>query len=306
MSKLKQLENKFKKGLIKKEDYIKRMHDLHIVLWDYLDFIQDKNIGSIEISKEQILFKTKDGIKIVCDVGDERIAPIEVLNFGDYEAAELRMMRRFLKKDSIMLDIGANIGWYCLNLAKDVSKGRVLAFEPIPKTYDCLKKNIAINGIKNVELYNFGRADKKGDLVFYYNPKLSGASSLRNLHEERKKIKIKCRVKKMDDFINKRIPKIDFIKCDVEGAEIFVVKGGIKTIKKHLPILFLEMLRKWSAKFNYHPNDIIKILSAIGYKCYYIRNNKLVEIKEINEETIATNFYFLHAKKHNNLLKDLT
>lgn len=305
MSKLKQLENEFKNGLIEKEVYIRKMHDLHRVLWAYLEFIQDKNIDSIEISREQILFKTKDAIKMICDSEDERIIPIEILNFGDHEKDELQMIRRFLKKDSIVLDIGANIGWYSLNLAKDVPEGCIMAFEPIPKTYQYLKKNIAINGIKNVELYNFGLSDKEGESVFYYDSTLSGAASLRDLHEDREKIKVKCRVKRIDDFINGISPKIDFIKCDVEGAEIFVIKGGLKTIKRHLPILFLEMLRKWSAKFECHPNDVIKILSNIGYESYYVSNTKLVRIKEVDEETIATNFYFIHPEKHNNLLKGL-
>lgn len=305
MSKLRQLENEFKNGLIKKEDYIRTMHDLHMVLWDYFDFIQDKNIDSIEISREQILLKTKAGIKMVCDAEDERIIPIEILNFGDYETDEIQMIRRFLKKDSVIIDIGAHIGWYCLNLAKSLPEGRIIAFEPIPRTYEHLKKNIAINGVKNVELYNFGFSDKEEELPFYYDPKLSVAASLRNLHEDREKIMIKCVMKRMDDFIDKVTSKIDFIKCDVEGAEILVIKGGLKTISKTLPVMFLEMLRKWSAKYGYHPNEIIKILSDIGYECYYINDAKLVNIKEIDEETIATNFYFIHPKKHNSLLRCL-
>lgn len=302
MSKLRKLEKKFKKGLIKKENYIREMHNLHLVLWDYLEFIRDKNIDSIEISGKQILFKTKEGVKMICDIKDERAAPIEILNFKDYEPNEIKMIRKFLRKNSILLDVGANIGWYSSTLAVNVPKGRILAFEPVPKTYRYLKKNIAINNIKNVRLYNFGLSDKKGEGVFYYEQKLSGATSLRNLHENRKKIKIKCKLKRLDDFINKIISRIDFIKCDVEGAEIFVIKGGIETIKKYLPILFLEMLRKWSAKYEYHPNDIIKILSEIGYNCYFVQKCALIKIKEINQKTTATNFYFLHNKKHKNLL----
>lgn len=305
MNKLKKIEKNFKKGFIKKENYIQEMHNLHLILWDYIEFIKNKNIDSIKISRKQIFFRTKEGIKMICDIEDERAAPIEILNFKNYEPNELKMMRKILKKDSILLDIGANIGWYCLNLAGNVSKGHIFAFEPIPKTYKFLKKNIALNNIKNVKLYNFGLSDKNGEEIFYYDPKLSGAASLRKLHKNRKKIKIKCRLKKLDGFINKITPRIDFIKCDVEGAEIFVVKGGLKTIKKYLPILFLEMLRKWSAKFNYHPNDIIKILKEIGYSCYYVKNNKLINIKKINEKTIATNFYFFHKIKHKNLLKKM-
>lgn len=303
-NRLRYFENEFKKGSLKKDKYINKMHDLHVLLWNYLDFIKDKNVDSIKITEENLVLKTRSGIKMICDPEDERSIPIEILNFGDYESSEIRMMHRFLKMDSILLDIGANIGWCSLNLSRAVPKGRILAFEPLPKTYDYLRRNIEINGVKNIEKYNFGFSDKKGNFILYYNPKLSVATSLQRLYDEKEVVPIKCKLKKLDDFAKeKSLSKIDFIKCDIEGAEIHAIKGGLVTIEKTLPVIFLEMLRKWSAKFGYHPNDIIKILSDIGYKCYFIKNMKLVEIKEVKEDTISTNFYFLHPKKHATFLK---
>ncbi len=87
--------------------------------------------------------------------------------------------------------------------------------------------------------------------------------------------------------------KLDFIKCDVEGAELLTFQGGLKTITKYKPIVFTEMLRKWSAKFNYHPNEIIELFKDIGYGCYFVVNDKLHEIKMMTDETIETNFFFL-------------
>ena len=304
MNKLRQLEEKFKKGQIKKPEYIEKMHDLHLVLWDYFDFIQDRNISSIEISQERIIFKTKDGIKMLGEREDKRINPIEILNFGDCEADELRAARKFLKKDSIVLDIGANIGWHCLSLSENVPKGQIIAFEPSPKTFVILKNNIVINDVKNVKLYNFAISDKQKERLFYYYPTESGSSSFMDLHSDIKRKKIRSKTKRLDDFIGRIVSKIDFIKCDVEGAEIFVIKGALKTIKKNLPVLLLEMLRKWSAKFGYHPNDIIKILSNIGYKCFFLKNGELIEIKKVAEKTKATNFFFLHFQKHRRFLKN--
>src|SRR6266404_5364081 len=114
MNKLQQLQYRFKKGLIKKEDYIKKMHNLHAVLWEYADFLKNKNISAIKILPSDVIFETKSGIKLICNSKDERMTPMEILNFDDYEKEELAMMRKFLKKDSVVLDIGANIGWYTL------------------------------------------------------------------------------------------------------------------------------------------------------------------------------------------------
>lgn len=303
---LKKLSGKFKKGQIDKDSYVRRMHDIHKALWEYRDFIRDKNLNSIKISKDHVTFTTKDGVTMMCDPEDKRTVPLEILNFGDYEMIEMRMIRKFLNKDSIIIDIGANIGWYSLNLSKYIPHGRIIAFEPIPGIFKHLKKNIELNNIVNVEAQNFGLSNKTGVLEFYYDPKFTAATSLRNLHENEKLKKIRCRVRRLDDFILQATPRIDFIKCDVEGAELFVIKGALETLKKTRPVLFLEMLRKWSAKFGYHPNEIIDLLGSIGYHCYYPKHDRLVKIAKVNERTKATNFYFLNPKKHAKFIKELS
>ena len=306
ISQLKKLEALFLKGHLKKEEYIKKMYIIHNILWSYQEFIENKNIESIEISRSRVKFTTRTGIEMVCDPSDERSTPLVILDFGDYEKYELQMMRKFIKKNSLILDIGANLGWYCLNLSKNIPKGLIMAFEPIPKTFEYLKKNIQLNNINNVKLYNFGLLDKKATLEFCYFPKISGAASLKALYKDRNKQKIKCKVRRLDDFIFGMSRRVDFIKCDVEGAEIFVIRGALKTLKKMKPVLFLEMLRKWSAKFGYHPNEIITLLSNIGYDCFYVRKDKLVRIRAMDEQTVATNYFFLHRDKHKKYIRRLS
>ena len=303
MSGLRRLLNQFKKGSLSKASYIRKMHDIHRILWDYSDFIQDKNISFIKISKDQVSFTTQNGIGIICDLDDQRATPIEILNFYDYESDQLRMMRKFLNPRSIILDIGANIGWYSLNLSKYVPAGRIIAFEPIAKTFELLKKNIRLNGVTNVELRNIGLSDKKGTFEFYYNPRLTGAASLRDLGIGAGKKKIRCKVKRLDDIADTLPSRIDFIKCDVEGAELFVIRGALDILKKTKPVLFLEMLRKWSAKFGYHPNDMIDLLKTVDYGCYLVKSNRLFRISKVTNKTKETNFYFLNNKKHARFIK---
>jgi len=112
-------------------------------------------------------------------------------------------------------------------------------------------------------------------------------------------------VRKLDNFISERKLKVDFIKCDVEGAELFVFKGGIETIKIHKPIILAEMLRKWATNFNYHPNEIIELLSDIGYRCFTAKGEKLIEFFTMDEKTVETTFFFLHSVKHNSKINSL-
>lgn len=306
MNKLVEIEKQYNTGRFSKKAYINLMHKRHLVFWEYLDFIKNKNIAEIEINQNQVILKTKNGIRLICDSLDKRHIFMEILNFGDYDPVELQMIKRFLKKDSVVLDIGANIGWYAINLSKSVPQGRIIAFEPIPKTYGNLIKNIALNGLGNIKTYNTGLSKKAGYFNFYYNRNYTGASSLVDIINAQDVALVKCRVEKLDDFLKKsKIRQVDFIKCDVEGAEKLVIQGGLEAIKQNRPIIFIELLRKWSAKFNYHPNSVISMLKEIGYGCYVINKTKLKKIKEIIETTRHTNFCFLHINKHSKLLSRL-
>ncbi len=306
MNNLMEIEKQYKAGRFSKRAYINLMHKRHLAFCEYLELIKNKNIASIEINQDQIILKTKDGIRLICDPLDKRHIFKEILNFGDYESVELKMIKRFLKEDSVVLDIGANIGWYSINLSKSVPQGRIISFEPMPRTYDYLNMNINLNQMRNIKTYNIGLSNNAGYFSFYYNRNYTGATSLVDIIKEDNVVIVKCRVEKLDGFLMKtKIKRVDFIKCDVEGAEKFVIEGGLETIKRDKPIIFIELLRKWSAKFNYHPNSVINILNKNGYGCYIINKTKLKKIIKITENTQHTNFCFLHLNKHSKLLSRL-
>jgi hypothetical protein len=96
---------------------------------------------------------------------------------------------------------------------------------------------------------------------------------------------------------------VDFIKCDVEGAEKFVFEGAVEMLRRDRPIVYTEMLRKWAAKFDYHPNQIIKFFADLGYLCYVVNDGFLQELKIMDDTTIQTNFFFLHTVNHRQKIK---
>jgi hypothetical protein len=113
---------------------------------------------------------------------------------------------------------------------------------------------------------------------------------------------IVCQLDTLDHFIQEHPLHLDFIKCDVEGAELLVLQGGLEAMKKHRPFVFVELLRKWSAKFNYHPNDYLKTMRDLGYQCVVLEGSHAVLCEEVTESTVQTNYFFLHGEKHRNLL----
>lgn len=301
---LKQLENKYRNGEIAKHEYIQCMHDIHKMLFEYSAFIKNKDIKKIEIEDDQVVMITRENeIKLLCDEFDHRIVPIEILNFNFYEKDEINFILRLIKENTRILDIGANIGWYSLKLAKNINNVEILAFEPIPKTFEYLKKNIDLNHVSNIKTFNYGFSDEEKNIAFYYYPEGSCNASAVNLSEREDVDKIICKLTTLDKFVENENIFVDFIKCDVEGSELFVFKGGIEAIKRDKPIIFTELLRKWAAKFNYHPNDVISLLKENGYRCFTIKNGALIEVNEINENMVETNFLFLNHEKHSDLIE---
>jgi FkbM family methyltransferase len=300
------IKSLYEKKSLNKADYIHEMYKYHVLLNEYSNFVKNTDISKIEITEDLVTMTSRmSNICMICNKQDERIVPLEILNFNNYEKNELSLILKMINTKSVVFDIGANTGWYALNIAKHLPKTKIYAFEPIRSTYAFLKRNIKLNNLHNIQTHNFGFSKENKKIDFYYYPEGSGNASLANLTHKRSVKKISCLVKTIDSFVQKNHISIDFIKCDVEGAELFVFQGGLEIIKRDKPIIFSEILRKWTAKFKYNPNDIIQLFHSIGYQCFSIRNKSLKEFQIMNVKTKETNFFFLHTIKHKSLIKQL-
>jgi len=303
--KLTAIKELFNTNKITKAEFIDRMYAVHETLADYRSFLTSSGISKIEVTGGQIIFTSaashyhNGGLRFFCDIEDKRTTPLEALNFGNYEAEDSEMMYKLIQNHFTVFDIGSNIGWYTNHIAALLTKGTMYAFEPIPETYTKLVNNVGLNRFTNIRLQNLALSDKKETLTFYYSPFMSGASSSQNITGNEAAIQVNCTTSTLDAFVTQHeIAAVDFIKCDVEGAELFVFKGALDTIRKFTPVVFSEMLRKWAAKFGYHPNDIINLFKDCGYDCFIAREGRLVQFSIVDEATAATNFFFLHPEKH--------
>jgi FkbM family methyltransferase len=294
-------------GNLNKVAYAKEMHKSHQSLFEYAEFIRDTDIASIEIVDGNVIMTTRSkGIKMLSDQIDERLVPVTILNFGKYEESESLVLSQLIGENFNIFDVGANIGWYSLNLAKTYPKSHLYAFEPIPHSFNYLERNIALNKLENITTFNCGLSDKDGIAVFWFYPEASGASSRANILGMDSVQKTPCLLRRLDDVVDELDVAVDFIKCDTEGSELFVFKGGVNTIKYFKPIVFSELLRKWAAKFNYHPNQVIDFFTDLGYLCFTAKDQHLEKFERMDENTVETNFFFLHSQKHAAQISKLT
>lgn len=307
MTSLQEMRDHYLAGSLSKPEYIQKMYQLrHAQLFEYAKYLPQTDIESIEIRAGKVIMASKKyGVRMLCPEGDHRVAPVESLNFMSYEEKDANMILKLAPSKGVMFDIGANMGWYSLLIARQSKDCQVHAFEPVPKTYSFLKQNIELNELPNIQAHHFGISNERKDLTFYFYPEGSGNASSANLSERSDAELVTCHVERLDDFVDTNGLHVDFIKCDVEGAELFAFQGAVETLQRDKPIVFTEMLRKWAAKFNYHPNEIIALFSSIGYRCFHVSGPDLVALDEMTEDTVETNFFFLHSEKHRQLIDEL-
>ena len=196
------------------------------------------------------------------------------------------------------VDIGSNRGEAILSMLIMMQiKTNVIGFEPNPIVFKKLKKYFHKNG--NIVVHNVGLANENGELTlhipFYRKWMFDGLASYRLeeakdwlkgrlwLYNDKKLTikKLKCQVKKLDDFqLNPY-----FIKIDVQGYEYEVLKGGVGTIKTHLPIILIESIKK----------EHINLLEQFGYEFFSFNEGSFFKGKG------KLNTFCIVRAKHNEL-----
>jgi len=151
-----------------------------------------------------------------------------------YEPYETELILRQTKSGDVIVDVGANIGYYTILLADKVGlNGKVYAFEPDLINFEILKKNVEVNKLKNVVLVRAAVSNKKG-ISYLYKSKENYGDHRMFGNEEKEEIK----TIKLDNYLKNQ--KIDLMKVDTQGWEPSVFEGAKKIIEKNKPTIFFE------------------------------------------------------------------
>ena len=212
----------------------------------------------------------------------------------DFELGTSDFIERFLKKGQVVFDIGANIGWYTILVAKCVGfSGQVHGFEPVPEIFKKLKDNVELNSNfnKTIKLHNVAVAnegDKEIEL-FSYKGLPHGLTSAKALYGDITSAKkVIVQTKTLDEIWEALcFPEIDLIKVDVEGLEYDVVHGARKLIKEVCPLWLLEINYKTSKAFQWTPEQLMKLLKKMNSKYDFARIHEawgfLSKLRQPNE-----------------------
>ncbi|MGH7900468.1 MAG: FkbM family methyltransferase, partial [Thermodesulfobacteriota bacterium] len=157
-----------------------------------------------------------------------------------YDIQTLKVMKLVLQEDSNCVDVGCHQGSILREMLRLAPKGTHFAFEPIPGMYQGLLESFG--SLANLHLYDCALSDTVGTASFQHLVSNPGYSGLRKRRYDRPNEQIQEIVVKtnlLDTLVPKHIP-IQFIKVDVEGAELQVFKGAVETIRRSRPIVVFE------------------------------------------------------------------
>jgi len=199
---------------------------------------------------------------------DSIVAPYLIKN-GVYETELTKYLLNNIKADSVFVDVGANIGYYTCLAAKKIFSGKVFAFEANEMAYKLLQRNVMINWPNcPVLVENVAVGRTRGE-VYFKNYKYRFVNSQILTGEEEGEINTgeiaKVPVIPLDEYFPMD-QKIDFLKVDVEGAELDVLRGAKITIENNP---HLKILMEWSVdqlkNQKTNPSDVLKFLSGHGF-----------------------------------------
>ena len=175
----------------------------------------------------------------------------------DWEKRTTEKFKEVVKGGDVVLDLGANMGFFTLLAAKIVgTKGRVYAFEPNPTNYNLLIKNIELNGYDNVLATQKAVSNKSGKVKLYLCEDDIGNSTIYEYGEERQTIEIETVA--LDSFFKGKENHIDVIKMDVEGAEMAAFLGMDQIIRENKDIkIFCELYPVLMKAMGYSPEEFV-------------------------------------------------
>lgn len=199
---------------------------------------------------------------------------------GYTERETLKAITSHLIRESIFFDLGAHIGQYTL-VASPLCRA-VHSFEPVPETFELLRRNIQLNGLANVSANQCAVSDLCGEVRIYEGDLSTiDRSSLRAPSSTSGRSFVVPSIS-LDTYVSKHGATPDLIKIDVEGAEIAVLRGASTLLRERHPALIVEIDKVNQPRFGFTADDLVRELKGFGYSLSPLENEPGLDVSFFN------------------------
>lgn len=222
---------------------------------------------------------------------DRASSSLLFFGFLPHERRETSLVASLAANCRIMLDVGAQYGWYTRLMAQAAPNGYVYAFEPDPITYRYLLRNLS--DLRNAKSFNLAVGAEARGTTLWRARTSDLSSTVRRVGEP-----IQVRSCTLDDFCEKHcLADVDFIKCDVEGGEELVLRGANALIRRSAPpIWMLEIIDAFLHETGCNPGNLLQILRGTcpeGKIFTQDTQGRPLEISDFSKRILGNNVFFV-------------
>lgn len=208
------------------------------------------------------------------------------------------LLKSMLKRDSVCIDVGAHQGFFLGQFLEFAPMGQHLAFEPIPKLASELKHKFP-----SVKVYENALSDYEGQTTFQYVPEFAGWSGLRRQSYPRATHpqSIQVTLRRLDHVVEDHAT-IAFIKIDVEGAELEVLRGAAGVLRRQRPVVYFECAKIHHINYETTPKMVHECLTGCGMGLFLVDRTGPLTIEAFTEIYEVSHQSGYDRKAHSNYL----
>jgi FkbM family methyltransferase len=215
-----------------------------------------------------------------------------------YEPATSRTLTFFFERVNTFVDVGANYGLYSLLAALWNPRISVTAFEPVPKIYECLTRNVHANGLtERISTHQLALSDRSGKTAFYLPPSQSldlestGTLVAESWQNRKPHTTLEIEAVKFDEFEALHPMRVELVKIDVEDFEASVLSGMTKTILRDRPIIVCEILPR-----EHRNQPTLLAIRELGYTPYWITSDGFILVTDFDFERNSSQDFLLSPR----------
>lgn len=245
-------------------------------MWKHLPALRSYFAG--RYSKARFITKFDGGSRIWVSPSDHIESQIFWQEVQEGDRGEVKLLKLLLRPDDVFIDVGANVGVFTLIMARRLSNGTVHAFEPSRYHFEKLRSNLLLNQFNNVRVHQLALSNRRHQSKLHFPPSnglLSNTGMASQFQFERtfsRTEEIEC--VSLDEYAASHgIAHIDLMKIDVEGAEMDVLAGAIRSIHRNRPHVVMEVNLTHLKCAGHAIDEVIEFWATLNYEVFRIDDN---------------------------------
>ena len=218
----------------------------------------------------------------------------QIYFFGYYDLRGIQFVKACLKPDDTFIDIGGNVGAYSLIAAKLVgSKGEVIAFEPVTEVRERFLENASLNQLDQLKVEPYALFNETTKLQLHISNQDNFGMSSIHAHDEQVGRTEEVEAIRFDDYVlENKLKRIDLIKMDIEGAELYALNGMKSTLQQFKPLVLIEISSDVLNGTTLTTDEIYTFFKELNYSPFCIQKDGQLTAYTSEMKVDYTNFVF--------------